>query len=75
VDIPHVRLLSLQDVYENKASYKPLSKMFMKRKVVRGIEPFADLAIGPFKKPKQFAQNDVMIEQSERPRDIIPTTR
>jgi hypothetical protein len=35
--------------------------MFMKRKVVRGIEPFADLAIGSLKKPKQFAQDDPMI--------------
>jgi hypothetical protein len=49
--------------------------MLMKRKVVRGIEPFADLAIGPFKKPKEFAQNDPMIEQSERSRDTILMTR
>ena len=37
----------LQDVYENKGSYTLLSKMFMKRKVVRGIWSFCRRVIRP----------------------------
>jgi hypothetical protein len=36
-----------QDVYENKRSYTLLSKMFMKRKVVRRIRPFCHGVVGP----------------------------
>ena len=36
----------LQDVYENKGSYTLLSKMLMKRKVVRGIWSFCHWGSG-----------------------------